>query len=137
MRTIETHKVDFSFLRPGVFLFGVIEGCSEAIEITAVDEPGCGGACHHYVMKFTNKHGHREAWGIGFQDGPIDEAGVNGVTHEALLAILIDRLEGFQRGPYACNENARALRYLVNALDILKERTRERVVRGVEGTHKP
>lgn len=121
MRKIETHKVN---------------GCNEAIGITVHDEPGCGGACHRYVMKFTKKDGSREAWGINFQDGPVAEAGVNGVTHEALLAILIDRLEGFQRGPFACHAYAHALSNLRAALDCLQERTRERLARGVEGTHK-
>ena len=37
---------------------------------------------------------------IRFQNGPIAEAGVNGLTHEALLAVLEDRLVGFQSGPY-------------------------------------
>jgi hypothetical protein len=33
-----------------------------------------------------------------FQNGPIAEVGVNGVTHEVLLAIVADRLRSFQKG---------------------------------------
>ena len=71
---------------------------------------------------------------ISFQNGPISEAGVNGVSNEALLAIVIDRLEGFQRGQYSCRENALALTKLQEAMHWLHHRTRERMARGVEGT---
>lgn len=73
---------------------------------------------------------------IRFQAGPIKEAGVNGVTGEALIAIQIDRLRSFQAGPYACRENAIALTHLETAQMWLQKRTRERQARGVEGTHK-
>lgn len=73
---------------------------------------------------------------IVFQHGPIQEHGRNGVTHEALLAILIDRLECFEAGPYACMENAAALMHLRCALTVLHNRTAKRVARNVEGTHK-
>jgi hypothetical protein len=73
-----------------------------------------------------------------FQNGPVKESGegVNGITHEVLFAILIDRLDGFQAGQYANDFNARALTYLRDALNQLHARTREREARGVEGTHK-
>ncbi|VVQ17109.1 hypothetical protein PS914_05960 [Pseudomonas fluorescens] len=71
-----------------------------------------------------------------FQNGPISEVGVNGITHEALLAILIDRMEGFQSGPYASSDNAEALESMRTAQTALQRRTIERMNRGVEGTHK-
>ena len=73
---------------------------------------------------------------VNFQNGPIKEIGVNGVTHEALLAIVIDRLRSFQAGPYSCRDNAIALTNLEDALMRLQRRTRERIARGVEGTLK-
>lgn len=51
------------------------------------------------------------------------ELGVNGVTMEALLAICIDRLECFQKGPYPCRENALALTKIEEALLWLHRRT--------------
>ena len=72
---------------------------------------------------------------LRFQNGPIAEVGTNGITHEALLAILIDRLEGFQKGPYAHGYNADALTSLRSAQASLKQRTIDRLARGVEGTH--
>lgn len=70
---------------------------------------------------------------VSFQSGP--PACDYGFTHEALLAILIDRMEGFQTGPYASDDNATALSAMNVALAALQKRTRARIARGVEGTH--
>jgi hypothetical protein len=72
---------------------------------------------------------------IGFQDGPVKEFGYNGNSHEALLAILLDRMEGFQKGEYACHDNQMALDHLQGARLWLHKRTMDRVARQVEGTH--
>jgi hypothetical protein len=134
MREIETHKVN---------------GCNEAITLTVFDEPGHGGACHKYLASCTKgtflpdvsipppttEESQYVRCVIEFQNGPIAEVGTNGVTHEVLLAILIDRLQSFQRGPYACRENALALTKIEEAMHWLHSRTRTRVGRGVEGTH--
>jgi hypothetical protein len=74
---------------------------------------------------------------ILFQNGLIPEAGQNGVTQEALLAIVIDRLRSFQLGPFPCRENAIALTKCEEALMWLQKRTANRVRRGVEGANKP
>lgn len=134
MRTIDTHKVN---------------ACNGALTIAALDEPGSGGAnCRYQIGGYSRKQevvadreaGETEivddvATDINFQNGPVAEVGVNGVTHEALLAILIDRLQGFQRGPFVCRENALALTKLEEALMWLNKRTQGRLARGVEGTH--
>lgn len=52
---------------------------------------------------------------ISFQNGPIAESGVNGLTQEVLIAICCDRLRGFQSGQFACRENALALTKLEEA----------------------
>ena len=72
---------------------------------------------------------------ICFQNGPVKEKGYNGNSQEALLAILIDRLEGFQSGQYACHDNQMALDHLQGARLWLYKRTMDRVARNVEGTH--
>ena len=123
MREILTHKVN---------------GLNEALRIGVLDEPGSGGACHKYEI----------AWGDGpdemsqanpvfikFQTGPIKESGVNGISGEALLAIVRDRLECFQAGPYAFETNQQALTHVVASMESLHSRTKERIERGVEGTH--
>lgn len=72
---------------------------------------------------------------IRFQNGGIAVAGINGISQEALLAIVEDRLSCFENGPFACEENALALEYVRKAMQVLHDRTLKRVSRGVEGTH--
>lgn len=72
---------------------------------------------------------------IHFQEGPIKECGVNGVCNEDLIAMVICRLEHFQKSGFACRENALAITKLEEALLWLRKRTIGRENRGVEGTH--
>jgi hypothetical protein len=118
-----------------------------SLRVYAEDRPGPGGANHLYRIvgfntwtnpscPFTKRYGSPSDHAtILFQNGPIKEVGMNGLTHEALIEILIDRLEAFQEGPYACFENEMALRGLELALDALQARTRKRIEEGTEGTH--
>lgn len=105
---------------------------NDRIMIHATDDPGAGGANHHYSIVDDSEDGVVDT-AIEFQNGPINEAGVNGVTQEILLAIVIDRLRSFQAGPFACPENADALAHATEALEALKSRTKARMARGVEG----
>jgi len=105
-----------------------------------MDEPGVGGANHEYCVYLPNDDFNEElnassVTNIYFQNGPIKESGVNGLTQEVLLAIVEHRLKGFQMGKYACAENAAALDHVRNAMEALKSRTEKRIQRGVEGTH--
>lgn len=113
-----------------------VNGLNEAITILALDEPGSGGANHIYgISSFDPEDDDKETQTtIPFQQGPIAEFGVNGISNEALLAIVEDRLKGFQSGQYACRENAIALTHVQDAMHWLHHRTRERIQRGVEGT---
>lgn len=116
-----------------------VNGLNERIQIRVQDEPGSGNANHHYCLYVPNDAFNEElnaslVTEITFQKGPIKEAGVNGISNEALLAIVEDRLKGFQSGPYACDENHHALTAVTVALMWLKHRTQNRVDRGVEGT---
>lgn len=124
-----------------------VNPANEQLSIAVLDGPGAGGACHHYEIQgfntdtnpsdpFKTRYGAPAVHAtVLFQNGPIGEVGVNGVTHEALLAICIDRLRSFQAGPYSCRENALALTKLEEAQHWLLARTRARMARGVEGTH--
>jgi len=72
---------------------------------------------------------------VDFQEGAIKEYGVNGVTNEDLLAMVLSRLEHFQQSEFKCRENALAITKIEEALLWLKKRTMDRESRGVEGTH--
>lgn len=111
--------------------------CNEAIGVFAVDEPGNGGAHHHYQISWPGdepNHPHRFV-NLTYQNGPIKEVGTNGITEQSLLAVIIDRMQCFQKGPYSCRENAIALTKLEEALHWMEHRTKARQSRGVEGTH--
>jgi hypothetical protein len=107
------------------------------LHVAVLDEPGAGGANHEYEVSTCAVDGEKalNALRISFQNGPIKEFGVNGITQEALLAIVIDRLRSFQAGPFSCRENAIALTHCEDALMWLQRRTVARIKRGVEGTH--
>jgi hypothetical protein len=112
-----------------------VNGLNEAIRIDVTDEPGAGGASHEYLIQvFAADPTKSSVTTISFQNGPIADAGFNGLSQEALLAIVEDRLKSFQAGPYACRENALALTHIQEAMHWLHHRTRERMQRGVEGT---
>lgn len=70
-----------------------------------------------------------------FQHGPIKEAGVNGTTIEAVQRALINRLRGFNDGPFRCRENSLAITHMEEALHWLDARTRARQHQNVEGTN--
>lgn len=125
----------------------VVNPANDKLTVTVTDEPGAGGANHLYMIEgfdtasnasdpFTTRHGQpSKHTTILFQNGPINEVGVNGITQEVLLAICADRLRSFQAGPYACRENAIALTKIEEAMHWLQQRTIARMRRGVEGTH--
>lgn len=126
----------------------IINPCNDKLTITVTDEPGAGGANHRYEIagfdsetNASQSRYHYERDGdfgktvILFQNGPINEKGVNGITQEVLLAIVADRLRSFQAGPFACRENALALTKIEEAMHWLQQRTIARMRRGVEGTH--
>ena len=118
MRELTSHKVN---------------GLNEVLRVEAIDEPGLGGASHSY--RVTPTVGNATGVLIEFQNGPLQETRIpNGVSIEALLAIVEDRLIGFQSGQFACRENAVALTKIQEAMMWLQKRTMDRVKRGVEGT---
>ena len=110
----------------------IINPTNDTLSLVAMDEKGQGNANHHYQVT----HGRSTLVDVRFQNGPINERGVNGLTNEVLLEIVADRLRGFQDGEYRCKENACALTHIEEAQHWLQQRTIERMRRGVEGTHK-
>lgn len=107
----------------------IVDDNSKQLVISVIDEPGHGGACHAYAVDGP----HACLAYVNFQNGPIAENGINGITQEALLAIVADRLRSFQSGPFPSKENAVALTHVETALLWLHKRTLDRIRRGVEG----
>ena len=122
---------------------GVMAG---AIQVVAIDKPGAGGASHHYELRVNQGPARGVATTrIDFQEGAIGKPeDVNGITNEALLTIVLDRLRGFNGdleaktgvgGAFKSRDNALAITHLEDALLRLQHRTIERMGRGVEGQH--
>jgi len=84
---------------------------------------------HQYVVH----HGATKSE-INFQNGSVKLNGVNGVTSEALLAIVIHRTEHVN-GMFPCVENEQAIAFAKSALQSFEARTKNRTERGVEGTY--
>jgi len=128
MRKITTHKVN---------------GLNEALEITAHEPLTAGGAPHRYDIIGNTENipniGPRPVGvNLRFQSQPIAKPeDINGISNEALLAVVADRLECFQAGPFKCRENALALTKIEEAMMWLHKRTRDRMARGVEGSLTP
>ncbi len=115
-------------------------GSRNYTEICVLDNPGAGGACHKYIIEpvlpLNGSDDFSPFATVNFQNGPIKENGVNGCHQEDLIAIVLDRLQSFQDGDYACRENEKAIEKLEEALMWLRKRTQDRIDRGVEGTSK-
>lgn len=123
----------------------IINPANDKLAIAVTDSPGAGGANHRYEVTGFDTASNpslapdgpepKSKTVILFQNGPINEHGVNGLTQEVLLAIVADRLQSFQAGPFACRENALALTKIEEAQHWLQQRTIARMRRGVEGTN--
>ena len=103
------------------------------IKVLVMDEQGAGGAHHVYRCYPEYADPEMEEPLDQFQEGPIQEVGVNGYTNEALLAIVEHRLDCFNAGPFSCRENAIAKTHIETGHLWLNKRTRDRKKRGVEG----
>lgn len=126
MRKITDHKVN---------------GLNDALQIIAHMPNTAGGAPHRYDIiartEIIPNIGPRPVGvNLVFQSQPVNgPEDINGISNEALLAVVADRLRCFQEGPFKCRENAVALTKIEEAMMWLHKRTRDRMARGVEGTH--
>ncbi len=121
MRVIRTHKSHEGDRQPILYAMG---------------NAGVGGAEQNYRISYSAMTGTGAAYEV---EAALDFVSLDheGVTNEALLAVVIDRLEGFQAGPFNCQENADALVAAQAALQALHGRTLARIARGVESQAKP
>ena len=112
----------------------------DSIEVLVLDKKGAGGARHKYnvVCKEADpeKGGQRELGHIAFQNGNRLENGINGLTNEALLAIVAHRCQDFMEGPFPHETTRMALEAIRAGLAHLESRTADRKARGVEGQEK-
>lgn len=76
---------------------------------------------------------------ISWQNGPLGRNGErkepNGAFVETIIKAAHDRLAFYQSSKFNCEENAKAMAYLDQALSVLNSRTNRREHQKVEGTH--
>ena len=116
MRIITTHHADCAERQPLLLAKG---------------NTGKGGAEQNYMISYVKRP---EGMPPYEEEVPIDFVSLEheGITNEVLLAIVKDRLEGFQAGEFPCQENEDALAGVNHALKYLHKRTMDRIGRGVE-----
>ena len=111
------------------------------LEIVALDGPSKSGSCMLY-RAIAHRDGKKpeEICDLRFQMGRPSQHGSNGLTNESLLAVVEDRLIGFQKGEFQNLENARALHHVKEALLWLQRRVINQSTRnsiGLTGRSKP
>ncbi len=74
---------------------------------------------------------------VVYQSGLPTEVGVNGCRIDDVVNVAIDKLQFYQDGPLACEENAEAIRYLKLAKQSLAHRIQRRIDQGVWNTMEP
>ena len=73
---------------------------------------------------------------LQFQNGPIEEHGVNGVQLPDVLRVCLARYRMLNEA-FPCRENAIVITKLQEAIMWDEERTAQRTAKGVEGFYKP
>jgi hypothetical protein len=104
-----------------------VEGYDYNINIKAVPVERYGLPSYTYQLTkdYADKSWYQYIKELSFQVGDPKVYGVNGVTNEALLAIMIHRLQRFQDNPKThCVENNEAIFYMKSAIDALYTRQR-------------
>lgn len=104
-----------------------VKGYAFNIDIKAVPVERYGIPTYTYklIKEYDGKPGYQFIKELSFQTGDPKVYGINGVTNEALLAIMIHRLQGFQNNPKTyCVENSEAISYMELAMGALHSRAR-------------
>jgi hypothetical protein len=129
------HPADYYITAPREIVEHCLGTLNENLLLLAKERGGVPGApCDYYIL---NRASHPIGGGftpvfLGFQKGnPAD--GINGISQEVLLAVVLDRLRVMQAGEFSCVHNAFAVELLKEALGWLQQRERERAKRGVSG----
>lgn len=111
----------------------------QCVEVFTTDAVQQDGANHAYRIEVYDRYdgkkdeGMRAKCELPFQNGGLKEVGANGITDQALLAIILDRMRGFNDGPFRCRENSIIITKIEEALMWMEKRANDRSRRNVEG----
>lgn len=101
----------------------IVQSFSGICEVSNKERKG-----HEYAVQFGDNIHY-----VNFQNGAITANGVNGLTNELLLIILIHRTK-YLNDLFPCQENEKAIEHMEQALAQFNKRTSDRIKRSVEGT---
>lgn len=99
-------------------------GLNNAIDVVARDDRKTEGGAPAWYQVMYGEGTTFKYVNLQFQMGDPATAGVNGISNEALLAVVLDRLRCFQAGAYPCRENALAITKIEEAMMWLHSRVR-------------
>jgi hypothetical protein len=112
----------------------------ECINVLTADERASDNAHHAYVIGVsrgaecsTERDEVVERCELNFQNGGLKEVGANGITDQALIAVVLDRMRSFNDGQFRCRENSMIITKLEEAMMWMEKRGNDRARRGVEG----
>lgn len=115
----------------------------EHVIVRTADERASDNAHHKYEILVVNEAQSSnetsqivEDCRLIFQNGGLKEVGANGITDQALIAVVLDRIRSFNDGQFRCRENSIVITKLEEALLWLEKRGNDRARRGVEGERK-
>jgi hypothetical protein len=91
------------------------------------------------VTRLPSRHGsgelvEKEFIRVVFQSGFPKDVGINGCRLEDVLQLAAERLQEYQAGSLACEENEQALLSINTAIQSLQDRVRRRKEQGVLNT---
>ena len=108
----------------------------ECVEVETMDTRASDGAHHEYVIRVNPENSVGTpvmVCGLQFQNGGLKEVGANGITDQALIAVVLDRMRSFNDGQFRCRENSMIITKLEEAMLWMEKRSNDRARRNVEG----
>ena len=102
-----------------------------ADDMTGVSDEEAIKAAHHFT--FDGSMGGSK---LHFQEGPIEEVGINGIQAPSVLTAIVEYLREISKPPHNSRETALAITKIEEAVLWLDKRTADRKERVVEGTSK-
>ena len=112
-----------------------LETIRQLCQINGVDVAQLAETASEKPSQFIIVNHELNSVSFAIQNGPIKENGVNGCQVDELVAVARAIISGLNKN-FPCRENSLAITKLDEAMQWLRERTRDREKRGVEGHNK-
>ena len=98
--------------------YPVVDG-SDYIKVEYIED--------YHMYQFLDSMSCPVVTSFSFHTGEVENGIFNGLTIESLLAVCKHRLETHQKTEFSCMENDVAINHIRQAIEILNQRTAERI----------